>query len=261
MDIFIANIDFARILADYLSSRDFVKLILISKKFNNILSIVKNKYKKLYFNFICQREIYYPSIFSTYFEYHNKDTLSEFLVEETINNLMYNDNGRLYNNFHNKKIRKILYQLFPFYLIKPIQINNNDDSIEYYNVGSVIYYNDGVINKDGKWVNYDNGQYHLKYQLSIENIDYDNRYFDNILSEMRAYTLFELLHIFSIELKNKLITDKIVISPFEKTPCINYKIYRILYTQHLNIFYKDIEEIPILVDKNLIKFYDEISIL
>ena len=277
---FLENADFARCFVKYLSSRDFARLF-ICKGFNP-MSIIQQDYKELYLAFIRQREKYYPLIFSFHFKSDDADTLSEFLANETIANLISNkpmtyipDQMRDFNP-HDKKIRKILYQCFSLYLSKPIQIVNKDGEIAFDEVGSVIYRRGTFIDTNGKWCDYFKNGVYSNYYASIDryNDDFEldtlgiydeyGNYIDDEGYSFYINSLFVLLHKFDIKLKNKLIVDKIVISPFEQEIymldlCENL-VYNILYPHYVNNFYKCIEiHLDLVKNVNFDKFYSFIA--
>jgi hypothetical protein len=279
---FLANIDFARNFVKYISSKDFSRLIFVHKEFTPkyIMRLIKQDYKSLYYNFISQREKYYPLIFNFHFKYHNVDTLSEYLAQETINNLKSNqpmiyipDQRRNFNP-HDKKIREILYQCFSLYLSKPIQIVGEDGTISFDEVGSVAYSN-LVINKDGKWVcNFKDGIYYNPEESRYnenEELDPLGFYDDSLgyLETCRIYEicinpLFVLLHKFDIKLKHKLIVDRIVISPFEQqidAMDLHEKICKkFLFPHHMNCLYGNIEDnLELITRLDMNRFYSLIS--
>ena len=276
---FLSNVDFARIFVKYLPSKDFARLIIVSKKFipNYIIHIIKQDYKSLYYNFISQREKYYPLIFSFHFKYHDGDTLSEFLANETIKNLksnqpmIYTPNQQYTFNPHDKKIREILYQCFSLYLSKPIQIVGEDGTIYFDEVGSIMFCN-AFINKNGNWElnNYYDDltiRYNIKGELDYLGIYDENGYFMQYLDEIVINPLFMLLHKFDIKLKNKLIVDCIVISPFEQVInasedlCDDIRA-NFLYPHHMNSFYGNIEENLNLITRVYnMQFYSFISVI
>jgi hypothetical protein len=252
---FLANTDFARCFVKYLPSRDFARLF-ICKGFNP-MSIIKQDYKELYLAFICQREKYYPLIFSFHFRCHDIDTLSEYLANETIKNLKLNqpmvyipDQMRNFNP-HDKKIREILYQCFSLYLSKPIQIVGEDGTISFDEVGSIMYYSKASIDTNGKWKSNSDRTSSIRYN-SDGDVDYlgiydEGGYFLNgDFDYLKINSLFILLHKFDIKLKNKLIVDYIAISPFEQEIQVDDLCEDIrsdvLYPHHMNSFYGNIEE-------------------
>jgi len=282
---FIYNNDFANILVQLISSKDFAKLILISKEFKKdyILPIIKHDYEKLYFEFICERELVYPLIFSHHFVGLNATELSKLLATQTMANLYYNMplshivNKDLNFNPHDKSIRRILYQCFSLYLFKTKRIVHSDGSISFDDVGSIIYFGGAIIDTNGEWADtYDeNDKYSKSYEFNIiykedGSIDTDNSmlkydynddgeleldrlgslgedgmYIEDEFYNMYINPLFMLLHKFCIKLKNKLIIDRIVISPFEKEIniidiCENIR--DIINTHHINCFYGNIEK-------------------
>ena len=277
---FLDNADFARYFVKYLPSRDFTRLIFVHKKFNP-MSIIKQDYKELYLAFICQREKYYPLIFSFHFRCHDIDTLSEYLANETIKNLKLNqpmvyipDQMRNFNP-HDKKIREILYQCFSLYLSKPIQIVGEDGAISFDEVGSVAY-SDLVINEDGKWVcDFKDGIYYNPEEESRynenEELDPLGFYNDSFMYletcgiyEISINSLFVLLHKFDIKLKHKLIVDRIVISPFEQeihAMDLHEKICnKFLFPHHMNCLYGNIEDnLELITRLDMKRFYSLIS--
>jgi hypothetical protein len=155
------------------------------------------------------------------------------------------------------------------YLSETKRIVHSDGSISFDDVGSITSSKKAIIDKNGKWADtYENGEYRKKYELNIlynedGSIDYDNsmiRYNDNEIDRLGIYydvyyshlyefykiqitPLFLLLYKFCIKLKNKLIIDKIVISPFEKEiEVYNTDIHDIVYTHHVNCFYENIQD-------------------
>ena len=280
---FLANVDFVRDFVKYLPSKNFAKLIFISKEFTPkyIMSIIKQDYKELYYNFISQREKHYPLIFSFHFKYHDVNTLSEYLAEETIQNLKSNqpiiyipDKIRTFNP-HDKKIREILYQCFSLYLSKPIQMIGKDGTISFDEVGSIMSHRNAIIDTNGKWVDsFENGVYSTKLIERYDNngdsdplgmFDEYGFYFIE-LYDIYINSLFVLLHKFDIKLKNKLIVDRIVISPFEQelSICDLCEDIRsdVLYPHHINAFYGNIEEnLELVTRTNIMQFYSMISVV
>jgi hypothetical protein len=274
---FLSNIDFARNFIKYISSKDVARLIIVSKEFTPkyIMRLIKQDYKSLYYNFISQREKYYPLIFSFHFRCHDIDTLSEFLANETIKNLKSNkpmiyipDQLRDFNP-HDKKIREILYQCFSLYLSKPIQIVGEDGSISFDEVGSILYC-DAFINKNGNWeLNncYDDLtiRYNIEGELDHLGIYNENGDFMPYLDAIVINPLFMLLHKFDIKLKNKLIVDCIVISPFEQVINVSEDLCEdikatFLYPHHMNCFYGNIEEnLNLITRVHNMQFYSFIS--
>ena len=281
---FLANVDFARNFVKYLPSKDVARLIKVSKQFTPkyIIHIIKQDYKSLYYNFISQREKYYPLIFSFNFRCHDIDTLSEYLAKETIQNLKSNqpiiyipDKIRTFNP-HDKKIREILYQCFSLYLSKPIQMICEDGTISFNEVGSII--NDryaSIDNKCGKWAYYfEDGVYSVdtttnKYdengnlnQLGIH--DEQGYFLDGEFEGLYINTLFMLLHKFDIKLKNKFIVDQIIISPFEQeieVKDLSCKLRSdVLYPHHMNSFHGNIEEnLNLITQVDTMQFYSFIA--
>jgi len=276
---FLDNADFARYFVKYLPSRDFARLF-ICKGFNP-MSIIKQDYKELYYNFISQREKYYPLIFSFHFRCHDIDTLSEYLANETIKNLKLNQPmvyipDQMHNfNPHDKKIREILYQCFSLYLSNPIQIVDKDGAISFDEVGSIMYYPDAYIDTNGKWKsdrilrsNSDRTS-SIRYN-SDGDVDYlgiydEGGYFlTGAFDELEINSLFILLHKFDIKLKNKLIVDCIVISPFEQEIQVDDLCEDIrsdvLYPHYMNSFYGNIEEnLNLIMQVHNMQFYSLIA--
>jgi len=278
---FLDNVDFARDFVKYLPSRDFARLSIVHREFNP-MHIIKQDYKELYLAFIRQREKYYPLIFSFHFKSDTADTLSELLADETIANLISNkpmtyipDQMREFN-VHGQKIREILYQCFSLYLSKPIQIVGKDGEISFDEVGSVLYRRDIIIDKNGKWADsFKDGVYSNEYSDIDRYNDYgdlnplgiydeDGSYIYDEIYNFYINSLFVLLHKFDIKLKNKLIVDKIAISPFEQEIWIidlpNILVHNILYPHYVNNFYKGIEiNLDLIKNIDFNKFYSFIA--
>jgi hypothetical protein len=276
---FLANIDFARNFIKYLPSKDVARLIIVHREFTPkyIMRLIKQDYKSLYYNFISQREKYYPLIFSFHFRCHDIDTLSEFLANETIKNLksnqpmIYTPNQQHTFNPYDKKIREILYQCFSLYLSKPIQIIEKDGKITFDEVGSILYCY-AFINKNGNWELkncYDDLtiRYNIEGELDHLGIYNENGDFMPYLDTIVINPLFMLLHKFDIKLKNKLIVDCIAISPFEQVINVSEDLCEdikanFLYPHHMNCFYGNIEEnLNLITRVHNMQFYSFISVI
>jgi len=286
---FVNYVDFATILVKYISSKDFAKLSLVSREFNieYILARIENDYTSLYFEFISERERYYPLIFTHHFIGDNAMQLAKMLAYNTICNLKsgstmsYIPDKDYHFSPHDRTIRNILYQCFSISLLKPIQIVHEDGSISFDDAGSIISSNFVYINTDGEWVDqyidgvYDKQESNLQIiygndgnidQLSSDMSEHDEFYdFYYLFDHLCINPLFLLLHKFCIKLKNKLIVDRIVISPFEKQISISYidhDLQNIFNTHHINCIYGNIEiNLQNFNISKLRKFYELIALI